>query len=91
MEEQYTREELESLLQEWMDGFENDHYVYDIYGEEVTVGLDRKTIEELWKISIVAVEGGFQPRIIPDLPPRYPLTAAPPFQSPPPRAPLPPS
>ena len=41
----------EDLLK-WMDQFENDHYVFDIYGETVSVDLPREKVEKIMDISI---------------------------------------
>ena len=45
----------EALLT-WIDQFENDHYVFDIYGETVTVDLPRETVEQVMDIAILLVD-----------------------------------
>ena len=45
----------EALLA-WMDQFQNDHYVLDVYGETVTVDLDKETVTKLIDISILLVD-----------------------------------
>ena len=47
-----TREDLLA----WMDQYENDHYVYDLYGEEVVVDLPRPIVEEVLDIAILLVD-----------------------------------
>ena len=47
-----TREDLLA----WMDQFENDHYVFDVYGETVAVDLPRETMEKVLDISILLVD-----------------------------------
>ena len=41
----------ENLLA-WMDQFENDHYVFDMYGKTVSVDLPREMVEKVMDISI---------------------------------------
>ena len=36
----------------WMDQFENDHYEFDVYGENVSVDLPRDTVEKIMDISL---------------------------------------
>ena len=45
----------ETLLA-WMDQFQNDHYVLDVYGETVTVDLPKETVRKLIDISILLVD-----------------------------------
>ena len=40
----------------WMDQFQNDHYVLDVYGESVTVDLPKETVTKLIYISISLVD-----------------------------------
>ena len=58
-----TRADLEALHCEtkeglliWADQFENDHYVLDVYGEQVTIDLSRQTVEEVMDISLTLVD-----------------------------------
>ena len=45
----------EALLT-WMDQFENDRFVFDMYGETVTVDLPRETAEKVMDISLLLVD-----------------------------------
>ena len=45
----------EALLA-WMDQFENDHYIFDAYGETVAVDLPRETVEKVMDISLLLVD-----------------------------------
>lgn len=45
----------EALLA-WMNQFQNDHYVFDVYGEAVTVDLPKETVAKLIDISILFVD-----------------------------------
>ena len=45
--EKECRESTRERLLTWMDQFENDHYVFDVYGETVTVDLQRETVTEV--------------------------------------------
>ena len=38
----------------WADQFENDHYVFEAYGDEYTVDLPRETVEAAIDIAIIA-------------------------------------
>ena len=40
----------------WMNQFENNHYVFDVYGETVTVDLARETVEKVMDISLLLVD-----------------------------------
>lgn len=40
----------------WADQFENDHYVFEAYGDEYTVDLDRGTVETIIDIAITLVD-----------------------------------
>lgn len=40
-------------LLDWIDQFENDHYEFDIYGENVSVDLPRETVEKVLDISLL--------------------------------------
>ena len=40
----------------WMDQFENDHYVFDVYGETVSVDLPREKVEKVMDISIYLID-----------------------------------
>lgn len=37
----------------WIDQFENDHYEFDVYGENVSVDLPRETVEKVLDISLL--------------------------------------
>ncbi len=37
----------------WIDQFENDHYEFDVYGENVLVDLPRETVEKVLDISLL--------------------------------------
>lgn len=36
----------------WMDQFENGHYEFDVYGENVSIDLPRDTVEKIMDISL---------------------------------------
>lgn len=40
----------------WADQFENDHYVFEAYGDEYTVDLPRETVEAAIDIAITLVD-----------------------------------
>lgn len=40
----------------WADQFENDHYVFEMYGANFTVDLDRPTVEAVLDIAITLVD-----------------------------------
>ena len=40
----------------WVDQFENDHYTFDLYGQNYTVHLPRETVEAVLNISITLVD-----------------------------------
>ena len=40
----------------WADQFENDHYVFEAYGDTYTVDLDRETVEAAIDIAITLVD-----------------------------------
>ena len=40
----------------WADQFENDHYVFEMYGANFTVDLDRATVENVLDIAITLVD-----------------------------------
>ena len=37
----------------WIDQFENDHYEFDVYGENVSVDLPREKVEKVLDISLL--------------------------------------
>ena len=40
----------------WIDQFDNDHYEFDLYGEPVSVDLERDIVEKVMDISILLVD-----------------------------------
>jgi hypothetical protein len=42
----------------WIDQFENDHYEFDVYGENVSVDLPRETVEKVLDISLLLSGNG---------------------------------
>ena len=47
---------MKDTLLAWADQFKDDHYVFDMYGETVTVDLPRETVEKIMDISILLLD-----------------------------------
>ena len=43
---------MKGALLAWADHFENDHYVFDVYGEQLTADVPRETVEKIIDISV---------------------------------------
>ena len=43
-------------LLEWIDQYEKDHYVFDAYGETISVDLPREAVEKVMDIAICLVD-----------------------------------
>ena len=44
------------IILSWLNQFENDHYEFDVYGENVTVDLPRDIVEKVLDLSIMLVD-----------------------------------
>lgn len=49
-------ENIKEILLCWADQFENDHYTFDIYGNEFIVDLPRETVEAVMDIAILLID-----------------------------------
>ena len=56
LEQDVLHAETKEALLAWADQFENNHYVFDVYGEPVTVYLPRDTVEKVMDISLLLLD-----------------------------------
>ena len=48
--------ETKELLLDWTEQFENDHYIYEVYGQTLTADVPKETVKKIIDIAILLVD-----------------------------------